>query len=150
MAQKEGGVGTLGETAVGAVRRGGAWATRLPQPFLLIQDPQSVFLLSRGEESTPGVSEDRNWGRGFSPFWGGFGLRPPAGLVTEPCRLLQGPSWGKASFPGTHAFLWTLRSSFFLPVVPVSFSPSHSFALYSGNFCKSFFLFVNCLSSVGF
>ena len=48
-------------------------------------------------------------GEGLPPSWGGFGLRPPGGLVTEPCRVLQGPSRGRASFPGACASLWTLQ-----------------------------------------
>lgn len=132
-----------GEEAVRAAGRGRAWSTGLPKPFLRIQGPQSVFLLSSSGDSTPGVSEERNWGRGFPLSWRGFGLRPPVGLVAEPCPVLQGPSWGRASFLGACASLWTLQVFILSPPgVSVSFSPSHRFALYSGNFCKSFFPFV--------
>ena len=104
--RKWGALELCGEDAIRAAGQGRAWSTRQPAPFLHIQGPQNVFLLSSGGDSTPGVSEERNWGR--PPRMGGFGLRPPGGLVTEPCRVLQGPSRGRASFPGACASLWTL------------------------------------------
>ena len=74
-------------------------------------------------ETQPQRSAKRGTGEGLPPSWGGFGLHPPGGLVTEPCRVLQGPSRGRASFPGACDSLWTLQVFRFLPGVPVSFSP---------------------------